>query len=90
MKNRRSKLEMYRDIINIISLKNWKNITKIMYKVNTNHKTLNIILNEFLNDEIIIFKEIKNEKLFKLTLKGLELRKEINEFFKVAGASIYE
>ena len=80
MKRKRDRLEIIKDILEIIRDKRQKvKPTHIMYKANLSHQMLTEYTNELLSNEMIEeTKDKKNRKNYDITEKGLNFLKDFN------------
>lgn len=77
---RRSKLEMYIDILNVLAKKGPLKVTHIMYKANVNCSILNESLELLIKQELAEKKTIKNEHIvFAITQRGITILKYFRE-----------
>jgi len=89
MNKKRSKLEIIRDILNVIRNKNGKiKPTHILYKSNLSYSMMEEYLNELIEKEFIIEMKKENNKTYSITEKGssyLQKYKLISEFTESFG-----
>lgn len=77
---RRSKLEMYIDILNALAQKGPLKLTHIMYKANVNCSILNESLELLIKQELAEKRTIKNEHIvFSITQRGITILKYFRE-----------
>lgn len=77
----RSRMEIKKAVID--NLKTEMYLSELMFCSNTNYITLSKIINELKEKNLIIEIKGKNKRrIFKLTEKGLEIRKELDYIFK--------
>ena len=77
---RRSKLEMYVDILKVLAHKGPLKLTHIMYKANVNCSVLKEYLDFLINEDLIKEKTLKKERIvYELTEKGLKVIKYFRE-----------
>ena len=77
---RRSKLEMYVDILSVLSQRGPLKLTHIMYKANVNCSVLNEYLEFLMKNELI--QEIqakKNRTVYAITQRGIAVLKAFRE-----------
>ncbi len=89
MNKKRSKLEIIRDILNVIKNRNGKiKPTHILYKSNLSYSMMEEYLNELIEKEFIIEMKKENNKTYSITEKGstyLQKYKLISEFTESFG-----
>jgi len=83
MLSKRSKLEIYIDVLNAIRKGTYKP-TKIMYRTNLSWKPLMEILDSLTSQELIRVKEEDSHKVYEITEKG----RNVLEYFSRAMQSI--
>ena len=77
---RRSKMEMYLDIIRTLAQKGPLKLTHIMYKANVNCSVLKEQLDFLIQQELVQEKTVKKERIvYELTEKGLNVLKYFRE-----------
>ena len=77
---RRSKLEMYIDILHILAHRGPLKITHIMYKANVNCATLNGYMDFLIKQGLIEEKNIKkNKRVYAITQRGMAVVKSFRE-----------
>lgn len=89
MVDRRSKLELHRDILNCLNEITPINLNGLIRKSNTNNNTLKKILSEYIDKDLVIGYKFGYQYLYYITKKGIEIRKEINKFFSLSEGLIY-
>lgn len=73
MNKKRNRLEIIRDILNVIRNRNGKiKPTHILYKSNLSHDMMETYLKELLAKQFIICKESKEGKTYGITERGIE------------------
>ena len=81
---RRSKLEMYIDILRVLALRGPLKLTHIMYKSNVNCSILKEYLEALTKQELIEEKTLGKRRIaYAITHKGLTVLKQIKELKKV-------
>lgn len=79
MTKKRNKLEIMHSILKIIDLKSNCRATNILFKANLSHTMFDKYINELVDKDIIIIKEInKTTTYYKLSNIGLELLIDLN------------
>ncbi len=79
-KMRRSKLEMYIDILNVLAHKGPLKLTHIMYKANVNCSILNEYLDFLIKQELVEKRTIEKEHIvFAVTKRGTNVLKYFHE-----------
>ena len=77
---RRSKLEMYVDILQVLALKGQLKLTHIMYKSNVNCKVLKSQLDFLVKNGLVEEGILRREKIFyAITPKGITILKSFTE-----------
>jgi len=77
---RRSKLEMYVDILSVLSQRGPLKLTHIMYKANVNCSVLNEYLDFLMKHELIQERTAKkNRTLYAITQQGITVLKAFRE-----------
>ena len=77
---RRSKMEIYMDVLKTLSQKGPLKLTHIMYKANVNCSVLKGYLDFLIQQELIEEKTLKKEKIvYEITEKGLTVIKYFRE-----------
>ena len=77
---RRSKLEMYVDILSVLSQRGPLKLTHIMYKANVNCSVLNEYLDFLMKHELIQERtEKRNRTLYAITQQGITVLKAFRE-----------
>jgi predicted transcriptional regulator len=80
---RRSKLEMYIAILNVLAQKGPLKLTHIMYKANLNCTVLKDDLDFLIKQELIVEQTIRREKtVFAVTQRGINVLKYFKELTK--------
>lgn len=91
MNKKRNRLEIIRDILNVIRSKNGKiKPTHILYKSNLSHDMMESYLNELLDKKFILCTESKEGKRYAITERGIEYLNRygiISEFTQSFGLS---
>ena len=73
MNKKRDRLQVIRDILESIKLKNGKiKPTHIMYKSNLSHKMMELYLKDLISKNLIVELQTKQGKTYSLTNKGFE------------------
>ena len=81
---RRSKLEIYIDILDVLALKGQLKLTHIMYKSNVNCKVLKEQLDFLMKNSLVEEKILRKEKTaYGITQKGIKVLKYFREIEKV-------
>ena len=81
---RRSKLEIYIDILNVLALKGQLKLTHIMYKSNVNCKVLKEQLEFLIKNSLVEEKILRKEKIvYGITSKGIQVLKYFREIEQV-------
>jgi predicted transcriptional regulator len=81
---RRSKLEIYIDILNVLALKGQLKLTHIMYKSNVNCKVLKEQLEFLMKNNLVEEKILRKEKVvYGITSKGMQVLKYFREIEQV-------
>jgi predicted transcriptional regulator len=81
---RRSKLEIYIDILNVLALKGQLKLTHIMYKSNVNCKVLKEQLEFLIKNSLVEEKILRKEKVvYGITSKGIQVLKYFREIEQV-------
>src|SRR5665647_2247185 len=79
-KMRRSKLEMYVDILNVLAHKGPLKLTHIMYKANVNCSILNEYLDFLIKQGLVEKRIIEKERIvFAVTQRGINVLKYFRE-----------
>jgi predicted transcriptional regulator len=82
---RRSKLEVYIDILKVLALKGPLKLTHVMYKSNINCRVLKEQLEFLIKNEMVQERKLaKNRAVYAITPKGMQILKtfrEINQIF---------
>lgn len=82
MDKKRNKLEIIRDILQVIREKNGRiKPTHILYKSNLSHQMMTEYLQELIGKELIFESDMNNSKTYSLTDKGM---KYLSEYSKIA------
>jgi len=77
MNKKRNKLEIIRDILQVINNRNGKiKPTHILYKSNLSHQMMEEYLKELMEKEFILENKTKNWKTYSITEKGHEYIKK--------------
>ncbi len=77
---RRSKLEMYVDILSVLSQRGPLKLTHIMYKANVNCSVLNEYLDFLLKQQLVEERAAKkNRTLYAITQRGITVLKAFRE-----------
>ena len=77
---RRSKLEMYVDILKVLAQRGPLKLTHIMYKANVNCSVLSEYLEFLLKQELVEERNVKkNRKVYAVTQHGLTVLKSFRE-----------
>jgi predicted transcriptional regulator len=81
---RRSKLEIYVDILEVLVHQGQLKLTHVMYKANLNYSALEKML-EFLIKQGLVEEKIirKSKKFYAITLRGIKVLKQFREFKEV-------
>ena len=86
-KMRRSKLEMYIDILKVLALKGPLKLTHIMNKANVNGVVLTEYLDSLIEKGLVEERTIKDRStVFAVTQRGINLLKVFREFTQVLTA----
>jgi predicted transcriptional regulator len=81
---RRSKLEIYIDILNVLALKGQLKLTHIMYKSNVNCKVLKEQLEFLIKNSLVEERILRKEKVvYGITSKGIQVLKYFREIEQV-------
>jgi predicted transcriptional regulator len=81
---RRSKLEIYIDILDVLALKGQLKLTHIMYKSNVNCKVLKEQLEFLLKNSLVEERILRKEKVvYGITSKGIQVLKYFREIEQV-------
>ena len=81
---RRSKLEMYVDILQVLALKGQLKLTHIMYKSNVSCKVLKVQLDFLQKNGLIEERKLRKEKVvYAITQKGMTTLKAFTEIKQV-------
>ncbi len=81
---RRSKLEIYIDILNVLALKGQLKLTHIMYKSNVNCKVLKEQLEFLIKNGLVEEKILRKERIvYSATSKGIRVLKYFREIEQV-------
>lgn len=81
---RRSRLEVYIDIIEVLALKGPLKLTHIMYKSNVNCSVLKDQLDFLLKNSLVEERMLKKEKVvYAVTQKGLQILKSFREIKQI-------
>ena len=79
MERKRNRLEIIRDILNVIRNKNGRiRPTHILYKSNLSHQMMTQYLNELKEKGFIREKKTKNSRTYFITNKGLKYLEQYN------------
>lgn len=76
----RSKLEIKYDIINCLAEEMY--ITQLLFESNTNHMVAIPILKDLKDKKLVFERKVGKKRVFVLTKKGLDVKKELNLMFK--------
>jgi predicted transcriptional regulator len=79
MNKKRTKLEVTRDILEIIRESRAAKITHLIYKANLSSSSIKPYLDNLIKNKMITQIDEKTGKLFKITEKGLEFLQEFNK-----------
>jgi predicted transcriptional regulator len=83
-KMRRSKLETYVDILNVLAHRGPMKLTHIMYKANVNCSILNDHLDFLINQNLVEKRTIKKDSaVFAITQRGITVLKYFRELTQV-------
>jgi predicted transcriptional regulator len=81
---RRSKLEIYIDILDVLALKGQLKLTHIMYKSNVNCKVLKEQLEFLIKNSLVEERILRKEKVvYGITSKGIQVLKYFREIEQV-------
>jgi predicted transcriptional regulator len=81
---RRSKLEMYADILNVLAHRGPMKLSHIMYKANVNCSVLNDQLDFLVNQNLVEKRTIKKSSaVFAITKRGITVLKYFRELTQV-------
>ena len=81
---RRSKLEIYIDILNVLALKGQLKLTHIMYKSNVNCKVLKEQLEFLIKNGLVEERILRKERtVYAITPKGIQVLKFFREIEQV-------
>ena len=81
---RRSKLEMYVDILSVLAHRGPLKLTHIMYKANVNCSVLNEFLDFLMQKELVEERTIKKKRsVYAITQRGLTVLKYFGELKRV-------
>jgi predicted transcriptional regulator len=81
---RRSKLEIYIDILDVLALKGQLKLTHIMYKSNVNCKVLKEQLEFLIKNKLVEEKILRKERtVYGITQKGIQVLKYFREIEQV-------
>ena len=83
MTKKRERLEIIRDILNIINKSKSIGPTKILHSSNLSPQMFDEYMSELLNKNFILMSKEKKKKSYSLTQKGLEFLKEYFTIEKV-------
>lgn len=87
MNSRRTKMQIYIDILKTIRKENGKmRKTHIVYKANLTHSRLKEYLDFLISKEFIEEKTIENTSFFVITKKGLKFLSDIDKLRKISDA----
>jgi predicted transcriptional regulator len=82
---RRSKLEIYIDILNVLSLKGQLKLSHIMHKSNVNFKVLKEQLEFLIKNKLVEEKILRKERVvYGITQKGIKVLKYFGEIEQVS------
>jgi len=76
---KRTKLEVIKDILEVLSKGRNVKITHLIYKSNLSNNSIKPHLNELLSNGLMTIYEEDNKKHFRITQKGQEFLKEYNK-----------
>jgi predicted transcriptional regulator len=81
---RRSKLEMYIDILQVLSMKGQLKLTHIMYKSNVNCSVLKEQLEFLIKNNLVEERKLRREKtVYAVTPRGIHILKAFGEIKQV-------
>jgi len=81
---RRSKLEMYVDILQVLAFKGQLKLTHIMYKSNVNCKVLKLQLDFLIKNNLVEARLLRREKtVYAITPKGISILKAFTEIKQI-------
>lgn len=79
MSKKRTKLEVIRDILEVVKKNKKTRITHIIYKANLSNNSIKPYLNELLGSDLLIETEEKGTRFFEITQKGRDFIDEFNK-----------
>ncbi|MDP2925626.1 MAG: winged helix-turn-helix domain-containing protein [Nanoarchaeota archaeon] len=79
MKQKRTRLEVIRDILDILQKNKQVKITHLIYKANLSNNSIKPYLGELLKKSLLEEIIIDEKRLFKITTKGNEFLQEFNK-----------
>ena len=80
---RRSKLEMYVDILSVLAHRGPLKLTHVMYKSNVNSSVLSEYLEFLLKQGLVEERNVKNRTVYAVTQRGLTVLKLFRELKQV-------
>lgn len=79
MKIKRTRLEVIRDLLKVLSENREAKITHLIYKANLSNNSIKPYLEHLIKNEFVAVNLKDKNKFFKLTLKGNEFLQEFNK-----------
>ena len=79
MTKKRNKLEVIKDLLDILKTGRKVKITHLIYKANLSNNSIKPYIADLLDKKLIETKEEKGKKHFKITQKGNEFLEEYNK-----------
>ena len=79
MNRKRTKLEVIRDLLEILRKNKQVKVTHLIYKANLSNNSIKPYLEELMNNKMIENDIIEDKRRFNITKKGEEFLKEFNK-----------
>jgi predicted transcriptional regulator len=80
MNKKRTKIEVIRDILNVLKTNREVKITHIIYKANLSNNSIKPYIDNLLKNKLMIEVLEADKRFYKITLKGMEF---LSEFEKI-------
>jgi predicted transcriptional regulator len=79
MTKKRTKLEVIKDLLEVLKKGKQAKITHLIYKANLSNNSIKPYLEELINNKLIETNEVNGKKFFTMTKKGEEFLQEYNK-----------
>lgn len=79
MKQKRTRLEVIRDILDLLQKNKQVKITHLIYKANLSNNSIKPYIDDLLKNSLIENEVVEGKRVFRITQKGNEFLQEFNK-----------